>query len=60
MSGCRLHDTAALPAALVVPFLVALALVPLRTKLRRRTRHWSSSSPWSRLLPSAAGLSHRG
>ncbi|MFD5416963.1 DUF4118 domain-containing protein [Streptomyces sp. NPDC127069] len=33
MSGYRLHDAAALLAALVAPFLVALALVPLRTEL---------------------------
>ncbi|RPF29269.1 uncharacterized protein DUF4118 [Streptomyces sp. Ag109_G2-6] len=33
MSGYRLHDTAALLAALVAPFLVALALVPVRTDL---------------------------
>lgn len=33
MSGYRLHDAAALLAALVVPFLVALVLVPLRTDL---------------------------
>ncbi|MFI5617135.1 DUF4118 domain-containing protein [Streptomyces sp. NPDC051567] len=33
MSGYRLHDRLALVAALVVPFLVALALVPLRTGL---------------------------
>ncbi|MFG2617203.1 DUF4118 domain-containing protein [Streptomyces sp. NPDC048507] len=33
MSGYRLHDGAALLAALVVPFLVALALVPFRTGL---------------------------
>ncbi|MFE5767251.1 DUF4118 domain-containing protein [Streptomyces sp. NPDC056485] len=33
MSGYRLHDTAALLAALVVPFLVAFALVPFRTDL---------------------------
>ncbi|MFJ3635450.1 DUF4118 domain-containing protein [Streptomyces sp. NPDC090112] len=33
MSGYRLHDGAALVAALVAPFLVALALVPFRTSL---------------------------
>ncbi|MDA5282738.1 hypothetical protein [Streptomyces sp. Isolate_45] len=33
MSGYRLHDSAALPAGLVAPFLVALALVPFRTEL---------------------------
>ncbi|MFK0216708.1 hypothetical protein ACIQWN_00795 [Streptomyces vinaceus] len=33
MSGCRLHDAAALLTALVAPFLVALALVPFRTDL---------------------------
>ncbi|MEU8465318.1 DUF4118 domain-containing protein [Streptomyces sp. NPDC029003] len=33
MSGYRLHDGAALLAALVAPFLVALALVPFRTAL---------------------------
>ncbi|MFD5513218.1 DUF4118 domain-containing protein [Streptomyces sp. NPDC127051] len=33
MSGYRLHDSLALIAALVVPFLVALALVPFRTDL---------------------------
>ncbi|MEW1638938.1 DUF4118 domain-containing protein [Streptomyces sp. NPDC093801] len=33
MSGCRLHDAAALLAALVAPFLVAFALVPFRTDL---------------------------
>ncbi|MFD8983701.1 DUF4118 domain-containing protein [Streptomyces sp. NPDC059564] len=33
MSGYRLHDRAALLAALVAPFLVALALVPFRTGL---------------------------
>ncbi|MYT26507.1 DUF4118 domain-containing protein [Streptomyces sp. SID7760] len=33
MSGYRLHDAAALLAALVAPFLVALALVPFRTDL---------------------------
>ncbi|MFI5672027.1 DUF4118 domain-containing protein [Streptomyces sp. NPDC051704] len=33
MSGYRLHDRLALVAALVVPFLVALALVPFRTEL---------------------------
>ncbi|KOY53673.1 DUF4118 domain-containing protein [Streptomyces sp. XY332] len=33
MSGFRFHDRAALFAALVTPFLVALALVPFRTDL---------------------------
>ncbi|MFE1788329.1 DUF4118 domain-containing protein [Streptomyces sp. NPDC059525] len=33
MSGYRLHDAVALVAALVAPFLVALALVPFRTEL---------------------------
>ncbi|MEV7526563.1 DUF4118 domain-containing protein [Streptomyces sp. NPDC091371] len=33
MSGFRFHDRAALLAALVAPFLVALALVPFRTDL---------------------------
>lgn len=33
MSGYRFHDTAALLAALVVPFLVAFVLVPFRTDL---------------------------
>ncbi|MCF3178617.1 DUF4118 domain-containing protein [Streptomyces polychromogenes] len=33
MSGYRLHDAAALLAALLAPFLVALALVPFRTGL---------------------------
>lgn len=33
MSGYRLHDRAALLAALVLPFAVALALVPFRTDL---------------------------
>ncbi|MFF4319543.1 hypothetical protein [Streptomyces sp. NPDC001568] len=36
MSGYRLHDPAAVLAGLVAPFLVALALVPLRTELSRR------------------------
>ncbi|MFJ8160102.1 DUF4118 domain-containing protein [Streptomyces sp. NPDC096136] len=33
MSGYRIHDAAALLAALAAPFLVALALVPFRTDL---------------------------
>ncbi|MFD5891050.1 DUF4118 domain-containing protein [Streptomyces sp. NPDC060334] len=33
MSGYRFHDPAALLAGLVAPFLLALALVPLRTEL---------------------------
>ncbi|GGR82568.1 hypothetical protein Snoj_40320 [Streptomyces nojiriensis] len=33
MSGYRLHDTVALLAALVAPFLVALVPVPFRTDL---------------------------
>ncbi|MEV6685439.1 DUF4118 domain-containing protein [Streptomyces sp. NPDC051130] len=33
MSGYRLHDVAAMAAAVAVPFLVALALVPFRTGL---------------------------
>ncbi|MFJ3961853.1 hypothetical protein [Streptomyces sp. NPDC090036] len=33
MPGYRLHDRAALFGALVVPLLVALALVPFRTRL---------------------------
>ncbi|WP_405982391.1 hypothetical protein [Streptomyces sp. NBC_00158] len=33
MSGYRLHDRAALLAALLAPFLVALLLVPFRTGL---------------------------
>ncbi|MET9888472.1 hypothetical protein ABZZ20_36240 [Streptomyces sp. NPDC006430] len=33
MSGYRFHDRAVLLAALVVPFIVALALVPFRTDL---------------------------
>ncbi|WP_420078745.1 hypothetical protein ACN6AT_05675 [Streptomyces sp. JL4002] len=33
MSGYRLHDAAALLTALVLPFLVALGLVPFRTDL---------------------------
>ncbi|MGW6868914.1 hypothetical protein [Streptomyces sp. NPDC054901] len=37
MSGYRLHDSAALPAGLVAPFLVALALVPFRTELSATT-----------------------